>query len=50
MTNIKIQQLHHKKHDLDAVLELDRFSFAMEVCIENNFPVLHAIVEDGEIF
>lgn len=39
-----------KKHDLDAVLELDRFPFAMEVVIENNLPILYAISEEGRAF
>lgn len=38
------------KADLDAVLALDRFPFAMEVIIENNLPVLYAISEDGRPF
>ncbi|HBY05754.1 MAG: hypothetical protein UV38_C0001G0052 [candidate division TM6 bacterium GW2011_GWE2_42_60] len=36
-----------KRHDLDAVLELDKFPFAMEIFIENNLPVLYAISTDG---
>lgn len=39
-----------KKHDLDAVLALDRFPFVMEIFIENGLPVLHAILEDGSSF
>lgn len=39
-----------KKHDLDAVLELDKLPFAMEIFIENNLPVLHAVSEDGSFF
>jgi hypothetical protein len=37
-----------KKHDLDAVLALDRFPFAMEVFIENDLPILYAISEEGK--
>jgi 2-phosphosulfolactate phosphatase len=32
-----------KKHDLDAVLKLNKFPFAMEIFIENNRPALRAI-------
>lgn len=39
-----------KKHDLDAVIALDRFPFAMEVTMENNLPILYAISEDGRPF
>jgi 2-phosphosulfolactate phosphatase len=39
-----------KKHDLEAVLQLDKFSFAMEIFMENNLPVLRAIKEDGNLF
>lgn len=41
---------HCPKEDLDAVLEIDKFPFAMEIFMEEGLPVLKAVNSDGSLF
>ena len=42
------QHPHFQKHDLDASCDLDRFSFATEVFMEEGYHVLRPVTHTGE--